>query len=215
VGGEPLLDRSLRLLCSRGVVRTVLVTGFQADTLAGRYGGRAGVEIVRNDEYRRSESFWSLHLALELVDAPFLLLESDLFYDASFLDALEAGDAEDAMLISTATISGDEVWAGAEQGRLTKLSKTKSEVAGVCGEIVGISRFSQASGEALRSIFRGLTDDERRSATYDTTALNLLFALRPIGVVGVSGALWGEIDHAGHYRRVVERVLPAVSKAPA
>lgn len=215
VGGESLLDRSLGLLRQHGITRIVLVTGFQGDRLVARFGGLPGVEFVHSADYHSTESFWSLKLALDVVDEPFWLLECDLFYDASFLGELQSCDASDAILISTATCSGDEVWASSREDCVARLSKDRRDLDNIRGEIVGISKFSRASRDALTAIFDRMTEPQRRAATYDGSALNHLFPLRPIRIVPVCGQKWGEIDDAGHYRRVVEQVLPAVAGIPA
>ena len=84
-GRETLIERSLRLLRSRGLRRIVVVTGFQAEAYAAVLP--EGVEIVSNPDFATTGSMASLARALEVVKEDFLLLESDLAYEARALDA--------------------------------------------------------------------------------------------------------------------------------
>ena len=76
-------SRSIERFVENEIKRIVIVTGHLAsfyEELADKHNGL--IHTVHNDRFPQSGSFFSLSLALEEVDSPFLLLESDLIYEA-------------------------------------------------------------------------------------------------------------------------------------
>jgi len=88
VSGVPIVERLVRTLDDYGFERLVAVVGHQAgsvrDFLGDRVGGVA-VEYVVSPLFATTNSLYSLWLARHLVDGPFLLVESDVVFDAPLL----------------------------------------------------------------------------------------------------------------------------------
>jgi len=97
-GGETLVERALRLLAERGIERTVIVAGHMAHAYHELAKSRSGVEVVENSAFADTGSMASLACALEVVHDDFVLLESDLFFEARALDAVVGTTAPDVML---------------------------------------------------------------------------------------------------------------------
>lgn len=64
------------------------------------------------------------------VDEPYLLVESDLLYERRAPRLLVESPHEDVLLASGPTNSGDEVYVGANDGRVVDLSKRRDELRG-------------------------------------------------------------------------------------
>jgi len=209
IGGETLIERSIRLLQERAVERVVVVAGHLAHAYHQLAKRIPGVEVVDNPDYADTGSMASLARALERVDEAFLLLESDLFYEERALDTLLADAAPDVLLASGPTGATDEVWVEALGGRLTGLSKDPAELREVCGELVGILKVSSSLGRLLGDAF---ADFERVQGhgrmAYETDALVQVAQKRPVRVTVVNDLLWGEVDYETHYRRVRDDVYP-------
>jgi 2-aminoethylphosphonate-pyruvate transaminase len=209
IGGETLIERSLRVLRERGIERVVIVAGH----LAGDYRALAdrlpGVEIVENAAFADTGSMASLAIALEDVDEDFLLLESDLFYDEAAIDALLALPERNVLLASGPTRATDEVWVEAKDGALTHMSKDPAEVGAVYGELVGILRISRDLG---RRLARAFADFEAREGhgrmSYELDALLEALDEQPVHVHLMPDLLWGEVDYESHYHRVRDEVYP-------
>jgi 2-aminoethylphosphonate-pyruvate transaminase len=155
----------------------------------------------------------SLARALEVVDGDFLLLESDLLYEPSALDAVLAHGAPDVVLASGPTGATDEVWVEAEAGRVRSLSKDPRALAAVSGEFVGILRVSWPLAEVLRGAWLAFQRERGHGRlAYDTGALVTACARHPVALCLVPDLVWGELDDEVHLRRLREEVWPALQR---
>lgn len=202
LGSRPIIEESILRLLAAGIGDILIVTGYLADhyeALARAYPGR--LRTVHNPQFAASGSMYSLYCARELVEGPFLLLESDLIYEPRALRLLLDGPAEDAILVSGPTGAGDEVYVEAPGGRLRAMSKDRACLGEpVLGELVGISRisaglFALMQRIAAEAFTRSLRFD------YETDCLVAAARERPIHCLLAEGLLWGEIDDPSQLQR--------------
>jgi NDP-sugar pyrophosphorylase family protein len=91
VSGVPILERLLRALDAHGFERLVIVTGYRAETIRGYLGERFGglaIEYLLSPLFATTNNIYSLWLARQLIDEPFLLVESDVVFDEQLLAPL-------------------------------------------------------------------------------------------------------------------------------
>ncbi|MBN2137842.1 MAG: phosphocholine cytidylyltransferase family protein [Sedimentisphaerales bacterium] len=91
VNGKPLLVRSLELLDVRGVDNVVIVVGHMKEKVyeaIGHQFGNMKISYIENDIYDKTNNVYSLWLARDRLNEESLLLECDLCYDGSLIDAL-------------------------------------------------------------------------------------------------------------------------------
>ncbi|GMQ87477.1 MAG: hypothetical protein BMS9Abin08_0681 [Gammaproteobacteria bacterium] len=89
VGDRPILDRLVHNLRAKGFNRLVVVLGHQGDQIREFLRHKVGdmrVDYVFNPEYRTTNNLYSLWLARQQIQEPFLLVESDLVFEARMLD---------------------------------------------------------------------------------------------------------------------------------
>ena len=89
VNGISILERLVSSLAKKGFKRLVVVTGHMDNCIHEFLGSRtAGIAIdyVFSPRYKTTNNIYSLWIARETVKEPFLLIESDLVFDASLLD---------------------------------------------------------------------------------------------------------------------------------
>lgn len=190
--GRTLIERSLDLLRRHGIERIVVVTGH----LAHFYEALPGIETVPNPAYATTGSLASLAAAAPRLHEDFLLLESDLVYEPRALSTLLEHPHPDLVLLSGPTGAGDEVYVQADAaGRLQAMSKDRTTLQHVTGELVGISRVSPALLEHL------VRDPE---GAYETDGLVRCSTTHTILCPLVPDLVWGEIDDPGHLRRARE-----------
>ena len=201
LGGVPIIKRSLERLRRAGVSRVVIVTGH----LAPWYDG-LGVQLAHNPDYAECGSLRSLACARHLLDDDFLLLESDLVYEQRALDAVLAAPPGDVVLTSGPTGAGDEVWVETRNGRLVAMSKDPTHLGpGPHGELVGISRISQALYRALLDV-----DADDPHLSYETDGLVGCASRFSISCPQVADLAWGEIDdehHLARARRIHDEIV--------
>ncbi len=91
IDGRPLLERSVTCLRDRGFKRLLVVVGHfeeQIRSFLDDCAGDLAVEYVRNPLYRTTNNIYSLWLAGTELNESFLLMESDLIFDASLIGGL-------------------------------------------------------------------------------------------------------------------------------
>ncbi|HHJ16852.1 MAG TPA: phosphocholine cytidylyltransferase family protein [Gammaproteobacteria bacterium] len=89
VGDRPILDRLIHNLRAKGINRLVVVLGHQGDQIRKFLRHKAGdmrVDYVVNPDYRTTNNLYSLWLARQQIQESFLLVESDLVFEARMLD---------------------------------------------------------------------------------------------------------------------------------
>lgn len=212
LGGESLMGRSVRLLRECGIQRIVIVVGHRREEYDSFVRGQQDLELVENAAFATTGSMASFARALTICgERPLLLLESDLVYERRALHSLLAHAAPSVVLGSGTTHATDEVWLDAPGGRLRAMSKNRSLLGAVHGELVGITKLSPTACTAMRLAFeRWVRTRGHGQMAYETDALVEVAREHPIAVHIVDDLLWGEIDDAGQLERVRGRILPAI-----
>ena len=91
VNGISILERLISSLNQHGFKRLVVVTGYLETHIRDFLGDQVGgmkIEYVFSPLYKTTNNIYSLWMAREIINEPFLLLESDLVFDESLLDAM-------------------------------------------------------------------------------------------------------------------------------
>lgn len=139
IDGIPMVERSVRKLIAAGIEEIIIGTGHCSeyyDELAEKYHI---IKTVRNDNYMNTSSMGTLGVCAPYIKGDFLLLESDLVYDAVGLYVLQNESRANVILASGKSNSHDEVYLAAdENGVLNEVSKSKELVPNPAGELVGI-----------------------------------------------------------------------------
>jgi len=217
LAGRPLLDYQLAALRAGGVDEIALVTGYRAETLAGRADRH-----FHNDAWERGNMIASLRCAGEWLAAhDCIVAYSDLFYPASFVQALVRAEGDD--LAMAYDPDGLALWSArfedpasdaeslrvAPDGRLLEIGERAPPLARVEGQFIGLLRFSPAGWRAALEVVDGLAPAQ--ASALDTTSLlsRLLARGRMIRAVATRG-VWGEVDSAADlalYERLYGPVL--------
>lgn len=101
INGVPILEQQVRCLEQWGFERLVVVLGHMEDSIRDfleRCTSVLRIEYITNPIYRTTNNIYSLWVAREVVREPFLLLESDLFFDSPLLGPMLW---EDSIAVST------------------------------------------------------------------------------------------------------------------
>lgn len=216
IGQRPIVEESIENLREAGIDDIVIVTGHlaeQYESLARQIAG--GVRTVHNDRFASSGSMYSLYQARDLLQGPFLLLESDLVYEPRALVTLLEGDDEDAILVSGPTGAGDEVHVAIRDGRLVGMSKRRAGLSGtIAGELVGITRVSTGLF-AVMCRLAGAVFERTLMFDYETDCLVQAGREWRIACPVVPDLVWGEIDDAAQLARVRDRVYPELQRRRA
>jgi choline kinase len=90
-----ILERLISSLQEYDFQRLVVVVGHQADSIREYLGSRAGgmeISYITSSLYKTTNNIYSLWLARNIIDEPFMLLESDLVFDTRLLKEMLVSD---------------------------------------------------------------------------------------------------------------------------
>jgi 2-aminoethylphosphonate-pyruvate transaminase len=209
VDGLSLIERSISNLVRAGITEIIIGTGYRSehfDALKQKYP----ILTFRNADYSTTGSMYTLYVLRHLIKGPFLLLESDLLYEPVALNYLQEDAAEDLILASGATDSGDEVFIQASsEGLLQQMSKDRTVLKHISGELVGISKLSLKTLEKMASFSETHFKTGHRMLNYEDALVGVAVD-HPIHIKIKEDLVWCEIDDESHLNRALSLIYPKI-----
>ena len=209
VEGKSLIERSISSLLEAGIQRIIVGTGYlheHFDSLQKKYP----IESLRNPDYRVTGSMYTLYVLRHLINGPFLLLESDLLYENQAINYLVEDPLENVILASGATNSGDEVFIQASpQNSLQQMSKDRSLLKHISGELVGITKLSVTALKAMCSFAEEEYVKGNRAMHYEDALVGIAND-HQVNVKVVDDLIWCEIDDENHLSRALNIIYPKI-----
>jgi choline kinase len=89
VNDKSILERLINNLKSQGFKRLVIVTGYKKECIMEYLGEKSGdicIEYVYSPLYNTTNNIYSLWMARNIINEPFVLFESDLVLNSTLLD---------------------------------------------------------------------------------------------------------------------------------
>ncbi|MBU2508277.1 MAG: phosphocholine cytidylyltransferase family protein, partial [Bacteroidetes bacterium] len=91
VNGKSILERLVNNLKKQGFKRLVIVTGYEKEFIMDFLGSKSEdltIEYIDSPLYRTTNNIYSLWMARNMINEPFVLFESDLVLNTSLLDEM-------------------------------------------------------------------------------------------------------------------------------
>ena len=209
IGGTAIVEQSVQKLLAHGIEKIIIGTGHcneYYDRLAQKY---PAIVTVKNERYAETGSMGTLECCAPLVTGSFLLLESDLIYDSIGLFTLINDERKNLILASGATHSGDEVYLQADADmRLTGLSKNKSDLQNVSGELVGITKLTKETVNNM-CVYAKDHHNDLPKMEYEHALLKIA-ETDTIAVKKIEYYVWREIDDEDHLAMAVNDIYPHI-----
>ncbi len=211
IDGISLIERSINIMSKYNIRRFIIGTGYQAQYYEKLAAENPRIVLKKNPIYDQTNSFYTWYNLKDLIDEDFLLLESDLLYEERAIARLLQAGEDDIVLASGRTNSKDEVYIETnDQGILVKMSKDRSTLGRVFGELAGISRISLNTFQKICDRF-GPDETLARQIDYET-ALTTISRHYPIRVDKIEDLIWTEIDMASHLNRARDIIYPRIKQ---
>ena len=211
IDGMAMVERSVQKLIAAGIEEIIIGTGHCAeyyDELAKKYHI---IKTVRNGNYENTSSMGTLEVCAPFVKGDALLLESDLLYDSIGIFALQNESRDNVILASGKTNSEDEVYLETdENGVLCGVSKDKSKIKNVAGELVGISKVSKSFLNKMVA-FYDKTRAENAKIDYESVFCAVAKD-EPIYVRKIEWYAWTEIDDEAMLERANTLIYPRIKE---
>jgi len=215
IDGLAMVERSVQKLIAAGIEEIIIGTGHCSefyDELAKKY---PVIKTVRNDNYEKTSSMGTLEVCAPLVKESALLLESDLLYDSIGLFVLQNEERDNVILASGKTNSHDEVYLEVDdKGILCGVSKDKSKIKNLAGELVGISKVTKSFLNKMVS-FYDKTRAQNAKIDYESVFCQIAQDSNdgePIYVRKIEYYAWTEIDDEAMLERANKEVYPRIKE---
>ena len=208
IGGRPLILHQLEALSDHGVGPVLCVLGYQAEEVRRVIGDRA--EVLVNERYAETNSLYSLWLAREWINGPFVLLNSDLFFDPRILDRLLEESGSVVAYDSTSSRGREQTKVAIKRRRVADIGKDLPP-GSARGESLGMLKFDAEGGRALLAAADHLIRDGHEKA-WVIEATRVACAQVPIYGVNIAGQPWAEIDFPYDLDVARREVWPAIWK---
>ena len=212
IGNQSLIERSIQLLIEKGISKIIIGTGYGSEYFDDLSRIYPQVTTCKNPKYDSTGSMYTLYLTCEQVSKPFLLLEGDLLFEGAALDYVMEDNNENIILASDATHSGDEVFIQSDGDNiLQNMSKQKSQLATISGELVGISKLSVAALNSMIQFAEKQYSKDKYHIHYEDALVGIANDTK-LYVKVVESLAWCEIDDPSHLERAISIVYPEIMR---
>ncbi len=210
---KPIIEYSIDALLACGIKDIIIVTGFMDEYYENLRSRYPQIKTVRNEKYSETGTMYSLGCARHLLEADFILLESDLIYEIRAIKELLQSPNKDSILISGKTDAGDEVYVGADGDWVKQISKDKKTLNSIAGEFVGISKLSyEFYLKLIQTAEEGF--DSNLLISYDMDCLVAVAEKNHLGFLKIKNLLWAEIDDVSQLNKA-QKVWQNIKKLSA
>lgn len=211
IDGTPMVERSVKKLIEAGIEEIIIGTGHCSeyyDELAKKYHI---IKTVRNDNYANTSSMGTLEVCVPYIKGDFILLESDLIYDAVGLKVLQNESRSNVILASGKSNSHDEVYLAADENHvLNEVSKNKEIIPNPAGELVGITKISKSCLEKMMEYYKSSPDLIKLD--YESALKYVSVNCEPVYVRKVEYYAWTEIDDESMLDRALNQIYPRIKE---
>lgn len=211
IDGIPMVERSVKKLIDAGIEEIIIGTGHCSeyyDELAKKYHV---IKTVRNDNYNNTSSMGTLEVCVPYIKGDFILLESDLIYDAVGLKVLQNDYRPNVILASGKSNSHDEVYLAADSNNvLNEVSKNKDIIPNPAGELVGITKISKQCVLKMMEYYKSSPDLIKLD--YESALKYVSTHGEPVFVKKVEYYAWTEIDDESMLDRALTQIYPRIKE---
>lgn len=201
VGGETLIQRSVRLVRQAGIERVTIVTGFSADLFREAF---PACEFVHNHEYKSTNTSVSLSLALSepKPESTVLVLNGDVYFAEGIVEEMIADPDRSKAAIKRHRLTEEEVKVFVDGGMVKRIGKHLEE-SRAFGEAFGIYFFDARFAAYMRQELRLLGNPR---IFYEEAMDRLLQGGHAVHAHDVGDRLVQEIDFPADYEQLRKQV---------
>ncbi len=195
VNGTPIIFNQIDNLLLNGITDITVVSGYKAEILEKRITEKyPSVRIINSVDYATTNNMYSAYIARDAVGScEFLMMNADVFYDASVVKALIECEAENAIVTDIGSYSEESMKVVEKDGRLVAISK-QIPSADALGCSIDVYKFSPEGGKAFFDRCAHYIEDEKILNKWSEVALNDVLSTIEFKACTLVGR-WYEIDN--------------------
>lgn len=195
VNGQPILLKQISNLLENGIDDITVVSGYKADVLEKAVHEQyPSIRIIQNKPYADTNNMYSAYLARDIIGGDdFLMMNADVFYDASVITALLRFPAESAIVTDIGTYLEESMKVVQKDGRLVQISKAIAPEDAL-GASIDVYKFSRSSGAAFFAKCEEYIEGKKELKLWSEVALNDILSQEVFQACPLEGR-WLEIDN--------------------
>ena len=195
VNGKPILVKQLENLYANGIDDITVISGYKAEIMEETVGRLfPDVKFIRSVDYAVTNNMYSAFLAREAMgNSPFLMMNADVFFDASVITALLRDPAENAIVTEKGTYIEESMKVVEENGRLVRIAKTITEDEAL-GVSIDVYKFSAAGAKSFFDKCSEYINGKKELKLWSEVALNDILSEVSFTACPLEGR-WLEIDN--------------------
>lgn len=207
VGGTTLIEHQLSALREAGIRNVAVVVGFKMGEV--RKVVRSAASCILNPRFGETNSLCSFLLARPFVCDDVVVLNSDVYAAPELVARLARANGDALLYDSSSGHEEEHMKVDIDGGALVEMSKQVAPER-ICGENVGMLRFSFGTADLVFEAGTGLVASDHGEQMYLAAAVSCVARHRTIRCLDVSGEPWIEIDYPDDLARARHEVCPMV-----
>lgn len=195
VNGKPILLKQIENLTSNGVNDIIIVTGYKSEVIKEAVGSKyPDIKIIDSVDYATTNNMYSAYLAKDLLaGSEFLLMNADVYYDASIITELLDSKYENAIVTDIGSYNEESMKVIEENGRIVAISKQIPQEEAL-GNSIDVYKFNAEGGNAFFAKAKEYIEDKKELKLWSEVALNDI--LKDVAFVACPlKGRWVEIDN--------------------
>lgn len=195
VNGHPILFKQIENLYQNGIYDITIVSGYRAEMLGKTVHEKyPEVHIIESVNYASTNNMYSAYIAREAVEGhDFLMMNADVFYDASVVTTLLAFGGTNAFVTDIGLYMEESMKVVEREGRLIQIAKTVSAEEAL-GASIDVYKFSAEGGKAFFAKCAEYIEEKKEVKLWSEVALNDILGEVEFLACPINGR-WFEIDN--------------------
>ena len=195
INGVPILFKQLENLHKNGITDITVISGYKHNVLEERvHSVYPNVNIIEVAEYAATNNMYSAYMGRKSIDGDaFLMMNADVFYDSSVIEALVKYDSPNAIVVDIGRYMEESMKVIEKDGRLIEISKVISP-SDALGCSIDVYKFSADVGQAFFDKCQEYIEQKKEVKLWSEVALNDILKFTDFRACPLVGK-WFEIDN--------------------
>ncbi|CAN2042220.1 L-glutamine-phosphate cytidylyltransferase [Candidatus Magnetomoraceae bacterium gMMP-15] len=200
IGKKTIIERQIKALQSIGVKNIYVVVGYKKDMLADFIKHRFNnIKFIENPIYDRTNTIYSLYLAIPFLTKDFFYLNGDVLFKKSLLEKLLA-EKKTGMAVEYKECGDEEVKVKLNGRRIISISKTVS-LTESSGEFIGVALFRENVNKLFLKSLKHEVEENCITRDYFERAIDKIIERIELLSVDITGEPVIEIDFPDDFKQ--------------
>lgn len=195
VNGTPIIIKQIENLYQNCITDITVISGYKAEVLEKEiHAFFPDINIINSVNYQETNNMFSSYLAKDVMkNKDFLMMNADVFFDASIIKSLIECPYSNAIVTDIGSYNNESMKVVEENDRIVKISKQISKEDAL-GNSIDVYKFSKEAGALYFDTCKDYIERKHEMKLWSEVALNDILIKLKFGVCALNGR-WVEIDN--------------------